>query len=413
MAQSLIMKDERAGSFLFYVTVLALLVVFIGDSPYYQSTQARVQSGANNLVRQGILAAFLLFAVIPAIWQPGLVVRHVRHAWPVFIAGLLVITSVLWSQFPSLSLIRALSFEIMLVSAFWITILNKPEHRLSAWHAGLLGIIIVDALSFLVVPEWTLDHEGRFKGIHSHKNELGVIMSLAIFVFLDHWIRYRRTITVFAGILALIMLLASASKTSIALTFLLVPVFLILHLDRRQAFNVTMLFIAVGLTLVTAVTLSDALGLWGMKLDDLWQRETFTNRTLLWEYARFKISQQPLLGYGFGGFWGTDPVRALAFHDASDFVRQFGQAHNGYLGIALELGLTGLAFWLLVLATALKTSITQLSTRQPDAPLVFVVLVYCLLHNMFERSFFVAMSPLWFALIFVLLHLFQNREKSQ
>ena len=395
-----------------YVTMLALIVIFIGDSPYYHSTQARVQSGSNNVIRQMILLGFLLFAITPAILRPRLIIEHLHHSWPIFLAGLLVLASVSWSHFPGLSIIRAVSFEIMLISAFWITVLNRPENRVMVWYGGLLGIIAIDAISFLVVPGWTLDHENRFKGIHSHKNELGVIMSIAIFITLDQWQKHRNTISLVAALLALVMLLASASKTSIALTLLLTPVLLILQLDRRHSFNIALLLGLTLLTLITLFFLANALGLWGARIDDLWQQETFTNRTQLWDYARHKISQQPILGYGFGGFWGTDPIRALAFHDANSFVRQFGQPHNGYLGIALELGLTGLIFWVGVLITALFKSIYQLSTQNADAPLLFILLIYCLLHNLFEQTLFVAMSPLWFVLIFVLIHLFQSRETS-
>jgi O-antigen ligase len=71
---------------------------------------------------------------------------------------------------------------------------------------------------------------------------------------------------------------------------------------------------------------------------------TLTGRTELWELSLEKIMEQPLLGYGYTGFW-----RRMA-GDSAEILLELGwevpHSHNGLVDLTLDLGLVGLLLFL-------------------------------------------------------------------
>src|SRR5690606_29332593 len=63
-------------------------------------------------------------------------------------------------------------------------------------------------------------------------------------------------------------------------------------------------------------------------------------RIVLWERAAELIGERPLLGYGMQN---TKPLVLDALNNAGDFVYKYTHFHNGFLTIAVESGLIGLA----------------------------------------------------------------------
>jgi O-antigen ligase len=66
--------------------------------------------------------------------------------------------------------------------------------------------------------------------------------------------------------------------------------------------------------------------------------ETLTNRTDIWAYLIPYAMKNPIVGYGFGGFWKDSIREATSSH-----------AHNGYLDIILNIGFTGFIFFFFIL----------------------------------------------------------------
>ncbi|MFP3440997.1 O-antigen ligase family protein, partial [Pantoea sp. SIMBA_133] len=67
---------------------------------------------------------------------------------------------------------------------------------------------------------------------------------------------------------------------------------------------------------------------------------TYTGRTPIWDFAGDMIVQRPLFGYGFDNFWMTE----LVFTSDQPFdrpwdIRGIVHGHNGYIDIALGMGL--------------------------------------------------------------------------
>jgi O-antigen ligase len=78
---------------------------------------------------------------------------------------------------------------------------------------------------------------------------------------------------------------------------------------------------------------------------------TFTGRTEIWEFVIDRIAQRPIAGYGYAAFWSTPEV-VYGVGANTGWATVAGHAHNGYLDLALTIGIAGAALvtlWLVVL----------------------------------------------------------------
>jgi O-antigen ligase len=95
-----------------------------------------------------------------------------------------------------------------------------------------------------------------------------------------------------------------------------------------------------------------------------------SGRTEIWEFAATMVEHRPWLGYGYKVFWLGADAPAAAFWKASrDFVPH---AHNGFLELALDLGLIGLGLSLAAVIS-LAVKISRLLRHYPDICLFWVV----------------------------------------
>jgi O-antigen ligase len=72
---------------------------------------------------------------------------------------------------------------------------------------------------------------------------------------------------------------------------------------------------------------------------------TLSGRTAIWHQVLDCIALRPWLGYGYGAFWRGMRGPSLQISAAVHFM--VVHAHNGFLEIALELGVAGLALFLI------------------------------------------------------------------
>lgn len=287
-----------------------------------------------------LIAARLRHTIMSSLADPLLLLILV-------IAGM----STLWSAEPSVSLrgsvalVGTTAFGIYLAVRFSF----QDQLRLVAWA---LGIAALCSLAFgLALPEYgvTMDFRGgeAWRGIYHQKNVLGRLMSLSGVIFLllalsshtSRWLKWSG-----AGISVGLMILANSATSLVA--FMVLLILLPLYKTLRRQFTLAApTFIAVTLMAGTAaIWLADNSE---NVLTALGRDATLTGRTKIWSAVLSNIWERPWLGYGYGGFWrGWEgesaqvwlmlPQNNLPTH-----------AHNGFLDIWLDLGLLGLAVFVL------------------------------------------------------------------
>lgn len=146
-------------------------------------------------------------------------------------------------------------------------------------------------------------------------------------------------------------------------------------------------------------------------------------RTELWKAARHSIAERPLLGLGFGAFYGYAPqlLRETPGVQLQLVSVEQKEVHNAYLGTATELGIPGLAFFLTMLVTtAVALRRTARKARRLGAHFVARVANGLLLSLMAwaVTAFFIEAEtarPLWIIVGFSLAlpKLVETRERAR
>lgn len=350
--------------------------------------------------------ARLLFYCIPLInlvllgvhWKKVLPIVFREKLWWVLV-GFAVI-SIFWSAAPGITLKQILAlFRFSILGIYLGTNYSlKEQIQLFTWSFGIAAV-----LSFgfgLGLPQYgvmgmgsTLDpenirHAGSWRGIFTHKNFLGRIMSFAAIVFLLSAIGSRLKLyqVGWPGLaLSLLLLLLSTSKTSLVITIallILVPFFKALRWNYSSVLPFSILMIIVT-SIATTFFLENAEPILGALGKDL----TLTGRTELWDSVMASIRDRPWLGHGYGGFWlGEAGASEIIWYELKWSVPH---AHNGFLDLTLDLGYIGLFLFIASFGVTVFKAIRWVRlTQGVEGLFPLVYLTYVLMFNFTESSFF-------------------------
>jgi len=354
----------------------------------------------SNPLNQLKWVALATVAGLAFLLDPERLLRVARLGWPLILLFALCLLSTAWSGHPETTFRRSVA---MIVSAF---ALLAAVTYIVHWHRALFVMFIALccalAVNLAVLPlPVAFDDLGNLRAATGHKNTLGALAAIAIFVGFTVWKVVDRPILrfVIAAYMAawLGLLVASVSKTSIALVILVpLAVSVLSGLSKLVRLNVAillaggLLFGLVGLGLMTfaaGFTPADAARL-------LTGDPTLTGRTEIWDFMLTHISQAWFLGHGFGSFWGVG-FDAPNLQAAHEYIRLLNQAHNGYLDVLAHIGFVGLA---VVVVTVLHFGVAAAALRPRDPTLhtfVWALLLFALIHNLAESSLLLPFNLIW------------------
>jgi O-antigen ligase len=293
--------------------------------------------------------AFLLLQVA---LRPRQVLAPVFRNPPVFafvaIAGL----SLLWSAGASGSQLTVV-FQFLMATLLGCYLAGRyGTDELFDLVAVVFGIITVLSLVFVfAVPELgTLDGTvtGRWRGVFTQRNQLGHTMWRAILIFgLMAWPGTRWRGLALMGLAGSALLLVGSQSLTAWVVFgglaVFLPTVILLNQFReKSALLLVALFLLLAFLLVVV-------GYWESVLEILGKDETLTGRTGIWAASWQQILQRPWLGFGFKVFWvpGNTPVEVFGITGW-----EAPNAHNGYLDLLLDVGVVGLAVFLIGYAVA-------------------------------------------------------------
>ena len=284
---------------------------------------------------------------------------------PIVAFALLAVVSVAWSNYPDLAWRRVFRLALELGTLSMLAAGYDDLGSLMQVIFRVFGIIALLDLAMIAVPS-SFTPIG-FKGLHGHKNEAGLFAfySFAVFavgIFDRRVARYG--VLGLCGVLASALILAlSHSKTgagaaliggsAVAMVLCMrsgIRPFVVLSIGMASVVLVAILLSGASLEQVVNFALGDP---------------TLTGREFVWNYELARIEQAPLLGYGFGSFWGVG-VQVHARLTNFGITFDYSQGHNGYLDIIAQLGVVGLGVAMLFLIGNLRTAI-----RLGRAPSVF------------------------------------------
>ncbi len=324
----------------------------------------------------------------------------------------LAMASVYWTFGPELTPRRSVLLLGSTIFAVYVSARYslREQLQLLAWTFGI--IIVLSFVFAIAVPSYGLMtfqeggvHAGAWRGIMMHKNILGRMMCLSSIVFLllatgDSTSDRQSGRIFWAGfVLSVALIILSTSKSAIVVCITMTTMLPLYKALRGKYTRVVPILITVVLVGGSAGTLlldnleviAGALG------KDL----TLTGRTDIWAVMLEMISQRPLFGYGYSGFWmGWDSEVSAYIWRTLEWECPY--AHNGFMDLLAELGISGLALFLISFAIATFKAISlvrQTKTVEGLWPLLY--LTYLIMYNITESSLLASNSIYWIVYVSV------------
>jgi exopolysaccharide production protein ExoQ len=323
-----------------------------------------------------------------------------NNAW-LFLLISYMFVSIIWSDIPYISLKRCIRELIAIVMAFMV--LSEDDPRQAVESILRRSIYILIPFSLLLIkyyPEYGIQF-GRYEGermwigVTLQKNGIGRLCIISalflIWASISRWQgkstsagkhqNYAETVVL---IITIYLLKGPPgvypATATVALGVGLCTLFSLLwmkkhtiHLGAKVFVVIIILIIGLGIVtpMVAGLTVSEIAPVLG-------RSETLTGRTEIWARLLIFFNQNPILGYGFGGFWTPETQEA---------IYRVKEAHNGYLEVGLGLGVAGLILTSICLISWCLNAQRTFTNDYDWASLFMCYLIIAAIHNIGESSF--------------------------
>ncbi len=303
---------------------------------------AGISSGdSSSLLKERIVFLVLLF-LTRSVWA-DLIFLLRRHGW-LFAIGASAILSSIWSQDPRTTFSAGLRLLIDLLFVIYLFKRYSPQRLMRllvmlGWTVGIASVGFV-----LLLPRFGIDNQdarGAWQGIFSHKNFCGYVlvflMSPVFFLcrrgFIDQV--HRIAYCLFLGLI-IVLSQSRTSWTLLFVLFVLVTMFQVISRFRNRDAVV----LAFCLFLVLGVVACASFSLMPVLFVMMGKDPTLNGRLEIWQPVMRSIIKRPLTGYGYCAFWTGLSGESGLIGSIVGWVPP--HAHNGFLNVALQVGVPGL-----------------------------------------------------------------------
>lgn len=309
-------------------------------------TRPEVIPGMVALVVGAVLVLLLIARTLSLPWSSPLV-----HG---FIS--LVLLSAIWADSATASLSSSALLLVITGSAAFIARYLTAEDVLKVLDWGFRVVIVASLAVAVIIPSFGITSRawtyGALEGIYPHRNVLGYVAVLGLITLLYAPVRRRWSKLLWASVYVGTVIWTGSATSIVGIVLALTLAFVLRVTstkDVRTRIVATVLVLTSGsVALVVATynpsTLFDALG----------RDETLTGRTEIWRGVTFALSLRPILGYGWNSILGESTTSGRLILPYAGWYTN--STHNGYLAVALQLGVVGLVVAALILIRALYGS---------------------------------------------------------
>jgi exopolysaccharide production protein ExoQ len=381
-----------------------------------------------------LMSALILIGIVVLYSRSQKLKRILASNKRVVIFFVYLTLSIIWSNFPDISLrrgIRSIGTFVMV-----LMVLTEPSaleavrvllRRLYFVHIPLSVIVIKYFRNIGVVYNWS-GAEEQWIGLTTDKNSLGqVAMCAGIFFFwqiLQEW--PRRKLTMNVPMLGLTLWILRGSKNIHSSTAILgflacAAILLLFQVFRKRAANVkrylltgtvAALFIIpllyIGFSFFNTTPLEAVIHASGRDM-------TFTDRDLIWADVMNNAAKSPILGVGIGAYWvgeiGYDRYPMPNWSAKTPGWRP-EEGHNGFIDVYAELGIVGVILLLGVIAYGFAGIFREIETNFSFGTLRLALFLGIILNNMAETSFLKGTHGLWFLFLLVAVGVPQSMRKG-
>jgi O-antigen ligase len=291
--------------------------------------------------------------------------RTLIHNKFVLLTLLFAASSALWSEDPPVTL--RMSAELALSTCFACYLISRMSVANLMNLLMFVGTIAAIASTILALffPRYGVFQGyagGAWQGICIQKNTLG--LSMAFLLTPVFFVRKPLLLKLAYSALILFLIGMSQSRGAWVETAGVLVFVAWLAVYRRFKAKQSFLFLLMSFALLVALSLCCLLNLPALAIL-LGKDPTLTGRTAIYSAVLNSILKRPILGYGFGAFWGFTQESASVGMAVG--WSNIGYAENGLLELGLELGMVGVGLVALLFVRAFRQSIRLINSSQYNA----------------------------------------------
>ncbi len=408
VSQAAVVSAVRADLATWSLGSVVLLLLFcyfwIGLTPFAHSDGKGGLPPTGNLFNQ--IAIVVLFTIaIANLWRnPGRNALFSPHALLLLILFWFCLVS-LFSFDPATAFRRIVYAFLVCGCANAALLLPRDSRDFARVLAiGTIVVLLLNYFAVLAIPsvgvhgtnEVEAALAGDWRGIFGHKNAAAA--GMVYLVLLGLYLRkasYPRLGSLVA-VLATVFLLFAGGKTATAMlpTVLLIG-WLFEHCKPLRGLLTVGLVIAMNVILIglsSSPSISSLLASLGIDA-------TFTGRSAIWAFALARVSEAPIIGYGFELLWGSQFLHNVT---TESWAYLAAHSHNSFLETLLNGGFPALILmivWLLILP--LRDAGKAFATHNDPAlsRLFLRIWIFSIFLAGLENLFFVNNGPLWFTML--------------
>jgi O-antigen ligase len=348
---------------------------------------------------------WLLFFVVSAflvVNRSGAALRLLRATNGPFVALLLfALCSLAWSIDPAATAARLFHVATVLLAGMAAATFGWHPRRYQEIVRPVITFFLLGSLIFgLVAPDLAIQQpvppetHSFWGGLTIGKNALGAIASAGVILWVHGWAsREVKPLPALCGTaLSLALLVLSRAATHMMATAVVCGLIVVMLRSSRgmRPFTPYLVAFLAAMTITYGLVILDVVPGLDILLDPITaltgKDRTFTNRALIWEITRQHISQSPIIGTGYGGFWAHVGPGTPAYAFAARMFFNPGECHDGYLEIVNDLGFVGLALLLAYLAAYLKAALRLLTSDYVQASLLLGLLFQQVISGLTESN---------------------------
>lgn len=351
-----------------------------------------------------------------------LLIYHWRKIVPILLHDLalwvvvgLALISYAWSDYPdavylnSRELLQMMCFGVYFAGRYtW-----KEKVTLIAQTLVLGGInsfLMVMAKPAIGITQ-SGEYAGAWKGMYIDKNYMGSQMALGLitlFLVPTETKRGRRLV-LGSMLFVAFMIFQSSSKTSLMIAIVLMGM-MTLYRNFRWTGKITVVILNLFILIFGSVG-TVLISQWEPLLLGMGRDPTLTGRTPIWTVSLSHLWERPLFGFGRGAFWmpGSQyAAEAGAAVTAVGFIPP--HAHNGFIDIALDIGVVGFTFFICSLLLAYGRALYQgYATNYSENLWPLAFLTQLIINNMTESLLLYRTTLYW--VLFTTIALSAKRDR--
>ena len=376
-------------------TSIALMALFfmvmVGLHPFTEltSTPGGGEGGGGDMLHQLWYTGVLITVI--AMSQP---LAYPRRIFSLPLPLMLVLVwcafSLSWSLAPGIGVRRLILTVMIIMSIFGAVNQLGGSRAAMAVRIALAGILLFNYFAMVVSPIAihqnteiiTTDLAGAWRGAFHHKNFAGPAAAAMVILFVFDARRVPLWLRIGMIAASSYFLYRTESKTSMGL--------LVLSLMTGAAYlryNPKFRMMLIPLTLIVTAGLAYfTIADWGRFDATLYDQNAFTGRTQIWRRMLAFLADNPLQGAGFGSFWNIGVDNPIS-HYGTGWFTEVGNGHQGYLDLAVQIGVPGavLAIFALVLLPITRL-LTATRVDRSTGALAIALVIFCAGHNFTETS---------------------------